>query len=94
MAKTTDVDAMLDSMTHAQFDEWCAKDLVEPIGTPRPLCSVLTKIGMIISAFAGFETEESYFMPWIPLKDKDERLTAKESGKAITAHLQMMSGGL
>tara|TARA_R110000868_G_scaffold411504_1_gene704790 strand:- start:700 stop:984 length:285 start_codon:yes stop_codon:yes gene_type:complete len=93
VAKTTDVDGMLDSMTHAQFDEWCAKDLVEPIGTPTAMGSVLAKIGMIISAFAGFETEENYFMPWIPPKDHDKTLTAKESGKAITAHLQMMSGG-
>jgi len=81
-------------MTHEQFDEWCAKDLVEPIGTSRPLCSVMAKIGMIISAFAGFETEENYFMPWIPAKDKDVKLTAKESAKAITSHLQMMAGGM
>ena len=80
-------------MTHEQFDEWCAKDLVEPIGTSTHECSVLAKIGMIISAFAGFETEETYFMPWLPFKTKETQLTAKQSATAITAHLQMMSGG-
>ena len=32
VAGTVDVDGMLESMTPEQFDEWCAKDAVEPIG--------------------------------------------------------------
>lgn len=84
---------MLEGMTHAQFDEWCAKDQIEPIGSMQAICSSIAKLGAIVSAFAGHEMKESYFMPWVPPKKTAAILTAKESGRVLTAHLQMLAGG-
>ena len=80
---------MLDSMTHAQFDEWCAKDLVEPIGTPRKLTEAVARLGVMIAAINGHEVQESHFMPWNPDEEKTRDLTRAESAAAITAQLQI-----
>lgn len=82
-------------MSHEQFDEWCAKDMIEPIGSMQPVCDILTKIGKIIAAFMGHEMEESHFMPWIKKKSKRamSQLTPRQSAVAITNHLRMLAGG-
>lgn len=58
-----EVDAVMDSMTHEQFDEWCAYDMIEPIGT-QPICEVLTSIGLLVSAALGVTSKVKHFMPW------------------------------
>ena len=86
---------MLSEMTHQQFDEWCAKDMVEPIGTTEPICRILTKIGRMIAAFMGQEMKDKDFMPWITKqsKRKEQRaLTPRQSAVAINTHLQMLAG--
>ena len=64
MAHTVDVDGMLDSMTHDQFDEWCAKDIVEPIGHGGTH-DILARIGVMLAAFMGSKNvDETLFKPW------------------------------
>lgn len=94
MAKTTDVDGMLSAMTHEQFNEWCAKDQIEPIGSMHPICSVLAKIGGLVAAFMGHELKEKHFMPWIrnTKQASDKPLTPKQSASALKTHLKILAG--
>ena len=68
VAHTTDVDGMLDRMTTKQFDEWCAKDAVEPIGEEKTRI-ILGMIGIILARFAGANLTERDFTPWVELDD-------------------------
>jgi hypothetical protein len=89
------VDEMLSKMSHQQFDEWCAKDMIEPIGTSEPLCRILTKIGRMIAAFMGQEMKDKDFMPWIAKhkrRAKPKALSPKQSAIAISSHLRMLAG--
>jgi len=82
-------------MTHQQFDEWCAKDMIEPIGTSEPSCRILTKIGRMIAAFMGQEMKDKDFMPWIAKhkkRSKPKSLSPKQSAIAISSHLRMLAG--
>lgn len=86
---------MLSEMTHQQFDEWCAKDMIEPIGTSEPMCLILTKIGRIISAFMGQELKDKDFMPWIAKRTSpkaEKTLSPRQSAVAIRSHLQILVG--
>lgn len=85
---------MLDSMTQSQFDEWCAKDMIEPIGTPHGLAGVITRLAMMTASINGNETTERDFMPWLPINRLQDigELTREESARAITAALQFASG--
>lgn len=71
VAHTVDVDTMLDHMTTDQFDEWCAKDVIEPIGEEKTRV-LLGMIGMIVAKFAGINLSEQDFTPWVKV---DEDLT-------------------
>lgn len=86
---------MLSEMSHEQFDEWCAKDMIEPIGSMQPVCQILTKIGRIIGAFMGHEMTDKDFMPWIAKKSAkpSRQLTPRQSSIALTNHLRMLAGG-
>jgi hypothetical protein len=92
IAKTTDVDRMLSEMSHEQFDEWCAKDMVEPIGSMQTVCDILSKIGGIISAFMGHEMKEEHFMPWKKQAKRGRQLNPRQSAVAIRAYLQTLAG--
>ncbi len=65
MEGTTDVDGMLDRMTPAQFDEWCAKDEVEPIGYSSRMLGL---IGYMLATYmAGDKADDvkvDDYMPW------------------------------
>lgn len=75
VAHTTDVDGMLDSMTPKQFDEWCAKDAVEPIGTEATRM-VLGMIGVSMLASMGCsDAQLSWFLPWVKEKEEKEEVT-------------------
>jgi len=65
---TTDVDSMLDHMSTTQFNEWCAKDAVEPIGEEKTRV-ILGMIGMILAKFAGANLTEDDFMPWVKVDE-------------------------
>jgi hypothetical protein len=70
VAHTLDVDAMLSRMTHEQFEEWCAKDIVEPIGHSGTH-DILARIGMLVASFMGQEdANESMFKWWEKHKDE------------------------
>ena len=69
--KTTDVDSMLDSMSPQQFDEWAAKDLIEPIGHVNQMAGF---IAYAIAAYMGGKNSESDpidFMPWLRFAQND-----------------------
>lgn len=58
----------MDRMTHAQFDEWCAKDLIEPIGSSGTN-EILTRLAMMIAGFLGQEdVSPAAFAWWIESK--------------------------
>lgn len=58
-----DVDAMLDRMTHEQFQEWAAKDRIEPIGTEK-ICWVIAGFAATVSNQLGAESVPADFIPW------------------------------
>jgi len=65
---TVDVDGMLERMTSQQFNEWCAKDAVEPIGEEKTRI-ILGMIGMILAKFAGANLTKEDFTPWVKIDD-------------------------
>ena len=96
VAHTTDYEAMLSGMSHETFNMWCAKDIIEPIGSMQPVCDILAKIGKIIAAFAGHEMDLADFMPWAKKAKKARAqitLTPRQSAVAIQSHLTMLAGG-
>ena len=54
VARTVDVDEMLQGMTPRQFLEWCAKDQVEPIGH-QPTYEILSQIAAMLAGFMGMK---------------------------------------
>jgi len=62
---TTDVDGMLDSMSPAQFDEWAAKDLVEPVGYQSQMMGYVAYLLHAWIAGADSTLEPHDFMPWV-----------------------------
>ena len=55
---------MLERMSHEQFAEWCAKDIIEPIGQSGTH-DILAKIGMLIARYMGNEDAcEEMFAHW------------------------------
>lgn len=68
MAHTVHVDEMLDGMTPDQFEEWRAKDLVEPIGHAGTH-EILSMIGALIASYLGSKDGDSnpidqWFFKW------------------------------
>lgn len=75
---------MLDSMTHEQFAEWCAKDIIEPIGASGTN-DILSRIGVLIAMYMGNkEADETLFQHWKKL----EQPAAKED--TLIAALEMV----
>lgn len=67
-------------MSHAQFDEWCAKDLIEPIGG-RGTNHILTRLAMLIAAYLGNEdVKPSAFAWWI--EDQSDKAVSDEVAMA------------
>ena len=64
VAGTTDVDGMLDSMTPEQFQEWCIKDQIEPIGYQS---QALGLIAWLIHSYLASDSDATpeTFMPWL-----------------------------
>ena len=58
MAHTVHVDEMLEGMTPDQFNEWRAKDLVEPIGH-YGTHEILSMIGALIASYLGSKDGEN-----------------------------------
>lgn len=83
---------MLQRMTHAQFDEWCAKDLVEPIGTDLGVAHVVAKLGVLIAGIMGQKIEETDFLPWLKKTTSVPPLSAKQSAAVLTNHLKTLKG--
>ena len=74
MEGTVDVDGMLDRMTPEEFDGWCAKDTIEPIGYSSRMLGLIAF--MLASYMSGSDAEidPNDFMPWeryIPKKQHD-----------------------
>lgn len=62
---------MLSRMTHEQFAEWCAKDIIEPIGQSGTH-DILAKIGVLIAAFMGNkDITIQTFKHWMDTADED-----------------------
>ena len=90
VAKTTDVDGMLDSMTPQQWIEWQAKDRIEPIGN-NGACLILARIGELLAAFMGSEMRQRDFMPWLP-KQKKQVMSVAQSRDAILSEMARKVG--
>lgn len=58
-------------MSHEQFNEWIAKDIIEPIGT-EGTNSILAKIGLLVAQFMGIKdvTMQS-FKHWESVEDAE-----------------------
>lgn len=69
VAHTVDVDGMLESMSTKQFDEWAAKDSIEPIGL-ESVRAILAQMAMIVANFAGVKMTPADFMPWVEVNDE------------------------
>jgi hypothetical protein len=67
-----EVGDMLARMTHVQFEEWHAKDLIEPIGN-HGTNEILARLCVLIATYLGQkDVKKSAFAPWMvePKKDK------------------------
>lgn len=84
VAGTTDVDAMLDAMTVQQFDEWAAKDMVEPVGYQSQMLGL---IGYLVHGAVGDGTSDATvedFMPWLRYQERQvNNAGAKELLKGL-----------
>ena len=60
---TTDVDGMLDRMTPEQFDEWCIRDQIMPIGHATNMIAYIA--WMIASYFSQEPVKPESLMPWV-----------------------------
>ncbi len=87
-----DVDAMLSKMSHEQWNEWLAKDLIEPIGS-GPVTDLLAKIGRMIAAFMGTDLQESDLLPWKkPRKQQQQALRGKQAAAFVNQQLRLAAG--
>jgi hypothetical protein len=78
---------MLSTMTHAQFDEWCAFDLIEPIGE-RGTNDILARLAVMIASYLGQkEAKESMFAWW--KKDPNDKPVKEDVAIAM---LEMIGG--
>lgn len=60
-------------MSHEQFDEWCAKDTVEPIGS-NGTNEIMMRLAMVVAISAGHkEAKVSDFATWIKTTEKTKR---------------------
>lgn len=67
---------MLDSMTPQEFDEWCVRDQIEPIGYAA---KCLPLIAFYLSSFGGEELDPKLFMPWLEFEpDQVDNKAAKQ----------------
>ena len=85
---TTDVDGMLDRMTPEQFQEWCAKDEVEPIGYSSRM---LGMIGFMLATYMAGESSDvnaNDFMPWEKFAPE-----AKPQNQQAAAIIRSVIGG-
>jgi hypothetical protein len=83
---------MLSRMTPKEWQEWRAKDLIEPIGTDVRVCEILTKIALMMAGMLGIEADEFAFMPWKKTEKSEEKLTAKQSRAFITTQIKTIAG--
>ena len=56
------MDQMLDSMSPQEFDEWCLRDQIEPIGFTSQSIGLLTYL--VASYMSGGKSEPEHYMPW------------------------------
>lgn len=63
---------MLDGMSHEEFNEWCAKDLIEPIGN-RGTNEILVRLAVMIAVYLGHDdAKKSAFAPWMWTEKEEE----------------------
>lgn len=63
MAHTVHVDEMLAEMTIAEFDEWCLKDAVEPIGHAGTH-EILSQIAAMLAQYMGVKDADPWTYKW------------------------------
>ena len=81
VAGTVNVDAMLETMSPDEFNEWCIKDAIEPIGYHNQMLGLIA--WFLHSYLAGDESVPSeHFMPWLRYADKPKH-SAKAAGDAL-----------
>lgn len=85
-----DVDAMLLAMHPSQFDEWLAKDAIEPIGQAGVTALVATIAALLGShgdrTYQPHEVKESCLIDgqnWRPLEPVQQVMTAAQAAAAM-----------
>lgn len=79
---------MLDGMTSEQFNEWRAKDIIEPIGSVG-IHEILIRIGAMIAAMGGAEEpSEKMFAPW------RKEVTPEASQETVFKTLEAVAGAI
>ena len=86
VAHTTDVDAMLEAMSPAQFLEWCAKDQIEPIGHAGTH-EILAQIACMIATWLGAKDVDPWSYKWWQERPKKQ---AEDSVEAAVMALEMI----
>jgi hypothetical protein len=77
-------DQMLESMTHQEFDEWCAKDMIEPIGN-RGTNEILARLCVLIASYLGQkEAKKEAFAPWMRDPKKEKPVSESVAIAALT----------
>jgi hypothetical protein len=66
---------MLDAMPIDQFNEWCAKDRIEPIGHGTRMLGLLAY--MLASYLSPEKVDSKAFLPWLTEKPQIDNMAAK-----------------
>lgn len=68
---TTDVDGMLQGMTVDQFNEWCIKDKIEPIGHGQRMLGLIAYM-LACYLSSGHAVKPGLLMPWLDTSSRPE----------------------
>lgn len=74
---------MLSRMTHAQFEEWHAKDLIEPIGN-YGTNEILARLCVLIATYLGQkDVKKAAFAPWMVEPKRNKPVTEEVAIAAL-----------
>lgn len=76
---------MLSRMTPGQFEEWCAKDEVEPIGYSSQMLGLIAfQLATYMSGEQAGDVKAEHYMPWTKYEpEKSERADNEAAGQYV-----------
>jgi len=74
---------LLETMTPDEFDEWIAKDRIEPIGHATRCLGVIAR-ALVVQLGAEDEAAKAVYTPWMDFEERERETTGgNAAGKAL-----------